>query len=210
MAIGKRYAEKQNRVLFRSLLSFAPAGTFRFAADKYHKIFHFGPHHLKLLSGKDVLWSPDPKQWRPHLAAEGVVAFFPNGLLYNPPTWQSTRPEEFYSFRQYVLVGDCMELTEVHKNTYLTPDKQTIVFAENKDSDGSKTIRMRGENLGKLEEHFLYPYLVIGNVESYALIRKSSQEYEVSLLAALSYNKKLQIRGYRILKTYSYRSLFSD
>jgi hypothetical protein len=90
------------------VLSFTP-GPSPFAGDRYHRIFHFGHDHLRLLLGyrrEDIKAVPaDFDLRRIGVPPAGSAMVLSSGVLVNPRSWNPTPPVALATLRQAACVA---------------------------------------------------------------------------------------------------------
>jgi hypothetical protein len=107
-----------------SMLSFVAPGPSPLAADRYHRVFHVGIHHLGVLYGYPPdyvrIALPPPAVPASARAPEASVLFFSNQILANPPSWMPRPPDGIESFVQGVGVLQTVTVRRDNGGIYRT------------------------------------------------------------------------------------------
>jgi len=118
--------DRLRRPLFHniSMLSFVAPGQSPLAADRYHRIFHMGIHHIAVLYGYaagDVrLVLPRQAPVLTATAPEGSALLFSNAILAHGPTWMPGPPIGSESFTQGLATVQTIVLRRRHDGVYET------------------------------------------------------------------------------------------
>ncbi len=130
-----------------SMLSFVAPGQSPLAADRYHRIFHVGAHHVGILYGyADDDVRPVPPRQFPVVAAtarEGDVLLFAPSILAQGPTWRVAPPPGADQFVQGVAVARAEILTRHSEDAYATRDG-TLMHAVRRTAEPIDAVALTG------------------------------------------------------------------
>jgi hypothetical protein len=118
--------DRLRRPLFHniSMLSFIAPDQSPLAADRYHRIFHVGIHHIAVLYGYAVgdvrLVLPRQAPALTATAPEGSALLFSNAILAHRPTWIPGPPIGSESFAQGLATAQTIVLRRRHDDVYET------------------------------------------------------------------------------------------
>ena len=125
--------DRLRRPLFHniSMLSFVAPGQSPLAADRYHRIFHLGIHHIAVLYGYaagDVrlVLLPQQAMALTATAPEGSVLLFSNGILAHGPTWVPRPPIGSDVFAQALATAQTIVLRRRHDDVYETSTGEAV------------------------------------------------------------------------------------
>jgi len=97
-------------VLLRKFLAFHPPCNSPFAGDRYHRVFHFGPRHLRIFMDyreKDVIWVKDMQDLKDGRDFQlGGILLFASELLVNRPGLLPGPPRNAAEFAEFTGVAE--------------------------------------------------------------------------------------------------------
>jgi len=192
-------------VLTWNLMGFVPPRNSPFAGDRYHRVFHFGVHHLQILYG----YGPHEVGTAPSLPWLGTRAcqlrnsalFFTNKPLYNGPGFFPGPP---VALADYAMLACRAEQIPVRQTTHgWDLENGSKLLAEDVPELGGRGVRIRSARVDKrLFDRYLFPCIRNRtDGRRFALIPAPGGGYTVegmADLAGLADASAWEFWGYRI------------
>jgi hypothetical protein len=185
------------------MLSFVSPVPSPLAADRNHRVFHFGNHHLQHLLGVRELRrisSPEEATQAAALSPEGSVLLYSNAVLARPPISAASSPAGMDRFFQCVAI--CRSKTvRVTNDDHLPLALPGAVFAHWNESANPPSYDIEGDACAPTGYGELYPVAVReAGGRAFQLERLSPHSFRVHGMrrAEINEGEKLSIRLFSI------------
>ena len=198
--------DRLRRPLFHtiSMLSFVAPGQSPLAADRYHRIFHVGIHHIAVLYGyapADVrLVLPRQALALTATAPEGSALLFSNAILAHGPTWKLGPPIGGERLVQGLATAQTVVLHRRHDDVYET-STGAAVSVEVKRQGSASTVIIDGAAVATGPLGSLITVAIVGGSEAHPLHRTPDGTFVLTDLAlpdSTAWPDPLTVRSFAI------------
>lgn len=178
-------AENRNRPVFVNapMMNFAAPISSPFAADRYHRIFHFGFVHLHTICGCHdvrVIADEDSALFSTSTCPEGSLLFYTSQILARGPSWWASDPVADGAFYQCAAICRSKSVRLSNSSENEPADATTVDFVRFS-LGGDERVTIQGGPCAEKSPGELLPVLRIDSAATcYSLRRVGQDSYTVS------------------------------